>query len=176
MKILELSRESGSKEFGGSHECLWVWSPLLRDRLRRYLTNSTEECCCSEMDDPDYLSELRGLHKWAVWDECFCWTLAWQHEWSPLGKLRGDRFPPTQQHSAHQDETAVNFWLTLWIPQDVPLWFSSKLPPPLSSAVPQTPDEPELWPEALHLGTHTQVVSIIQSPWHEYYMYVDGFV
>lgn len=117
--------------------------------------------------------------KWTTWTTCQDWgactrdqrkrsgfvtTLTRQHEWGPLGKLWRGWVLPTQQHSAHPAETAVSVRLALWIPKDVPLWLSSKLPPPLSPAIPQAPREPKHRPaEALHLGTHSQVVLIIRS-------------
>lgn len=116
---------------------------------------------------------------WTTCQEWDCWTknqhkktlvvvdpLTQQHEWGPVGKLRGGRFLPTQQHSAHQTETAVTVRLALRIPQDVPLWLSSELPQALAAAVPQAPHEPQHRSAApLHLGSHTQVVFAIRSLW-----------
>lgn len=75
-------------------------------------------------------------------------------EWGILWKLWGGRFPPG---------SISIVLLALWIPRDVPLWISSKLIPPLSSAALQAPHEPQHCPAAaIHFGSHTQVVLMIR--------------
>ena len=126
--------------------------------------NSLEKCCCFEMDKQPVRTARVG-------DQCLCWTLKQQHEWDALKKAWGSWILSSQQLSAHQDETAVNVRIALWIPKVVPLQLPSKLPPALSSAVQEAPHEPQHRPAAaLHLGTHTQVVLMMRSLWCGYYM------
>lgn len=89
---MKMNRNSGSEEIRDSSKHLWVWSASLQDSIGSCLMISSEQCCCLEMDDQDYLSGLRGLHKRSIFVKPADGSMS-EALWQSSGEA--DSFPPS---------------------------------------------------------------------------------